>query len=232
MSFSRWPTAVALSAGLFLAAGAVADTPDAAKKGLQQVGEFVGEWKGAGTVAGKKSVWKETISWGWSFKGGEPRLTLTVADGKFVKAGALAYLPEKKAYRLTATDPAGTEQVYDGKLTRGRLVLESKDAASGDVHRLTLYTVGDGARMLLVGETQSKGKGLFAKEYEVAANKVGESFAGGGGKKAECVVTGGLGTIPVSYLGKTYYVCCSGCRDEFTANPKKYVDEYEKNRKK
>lgn len=232
MPSSRWPAAVALSVGLFLAAAVAAGPQDAAKKGLQQVGEFVGEWKGAGTVAGKKAVWKETLAWGWSFKGGEPRLTLAVEDGKFFKTGALAYVPDKKLYRLTATDPAGAERVYEGKLARGRLVLDSKDAATGDVSRLTLYTVGDGARMLLVGETQSKGKGLFAKAFDVAANKVGESFAGGGGKKAECVVTGGLGTMPVSYMGKTYYVCCSGCRDEFNADPKKYVDEYEKARKK
>jgi hypothetical protein len=232
MPTPRWPAVAALSAGLFLAAGSAADPPDAAKKGLQQVGEFVGEWKGAGTVAGKKTVWKETLSWGWSFKAGEPRLTLTVADGKYLKSGSLAYLPDKKLYRLTATDPAGTELVYDGKLARGRLTLDSKDAATGDVRRLTLYTVGDGSRLLLVGETQAKGKGLFSKAFEVAANKVGESFAGGGGKKAECVVTGGLGTIPVSHNGKTYYVCCSGCRDEFTANPQKYIDEFEKARKK
>jgi YHS domain-containing protein len=45
-------------------------------------------------------------------------------------------------------------------------------------------------------------------------------------------VTGGLGTSTVSFGGKTYYVCCSGCRDEFNANPKKYVDEFEKNKKK
>ena len=41
-------------------------------------------------------------------------------------------------------------------------------------------------------------------------------------------MTGGLGTIQVAYNGKTYYVCCSGCREEFAANPKKYVDEFEK----
>ena len=52
-----------------------------------------------------------------------------------------------------------------------------------------------------------------------------------GGKKNECIITGGLGMIPVSYNGKTYYVCCSGCRDEFNANPKKYVKEYEKSKK-
>ena len=40
------------------------------------------------------------------------------------------------------------------------------------------------------------------------------------------VVTGGLGTIEVSYDGKSYYVCCTGCRDYFNENPKQVLKEY------
>jgi hypothetical protein len=29
--------------------------------------------------------------------------------------------------------------------------------------------------------------------------------------------------MTVSYQGKSYPVCCTGCRDEFLANPEKYV---------
>jgi hypothetical protein len=39
------------------------------------------------------------------------------------------------------------------------------------------------------------------------------------GMQARC------GGSPVK--GKTYYVCCSGCRSEFNANPEKYIKEYE-----
>jgi YHS domain-containing protein len=28
-------------------------------------------------------------------------------------------------------------------------------------------------------------------------------------------------------MGKTYYVCCSGCRTEFNESPAKYVAEFE-----
>ena len=40
------------------------------------------------------------------------------------------------------------------------------------------------------------------------------------------IVSGGLGTIRVSFKGETYYVCCSGCRDAFNEDPQKYVKEY------
>lgn len=109
-------------------------------------------------------------------------------------------------------------------------MLRDKDAATGDVHRLTVYTLADGARMIVQSEVQAKGKGPFADVFKVAATREGESLAGGG-KRNTCVVTGGLGTMPVSYMGKTYYVCCSGCRDEFNADPKKYADEFEKRKK-
>ncbi len=29
----------------------------------------------------------------------------------------------------------------------------------------------------------------------------------------------------VTYNGKEYYVCCSGCREEFKADPEKYIKE-------
>jgi hypothetical protein len=223
----------ALAAGLLVVTALAADTDaDPAKKALQDVGDFVGDWKGNGeTKAGLKStLWKETLSWGWKFKGNDACIAMEAKDGKHLTAAELRYDPEKRAYRLTATDASKKTQVYEGRLNQGKLVLSRKDAATGDVYRLTLFTLADGARMTLQAEVQTKGKGLFATQYKVTATKEGEAFAGGG-KKPECVVTGGLGKTQVGYMGKTYYVCCSGCLDEFNANPKKYVDEFERKKK-
>ncbi len=46
-------------------------------------------------------------------------------------------------------------------------------------------------------------------------------------KGPECVVSGGVGTSKVMYKGKEYYVCCTGCRDEFLADPEKYIKKAE-----
>ncbi len=40
-----------------------------------------------------------------------------------------------------------------------------------------------------------------------------------------CIVTEGRGTIPVTYGGKTYYVCCSGCKDLFEEEPEAILAE-------
>ena len=47
-----------------------------------------------------------------------------------------------------------------------------------------------------------------------------------GQKGPECIVTGGLGTMQVSFGGNTYYVCCTGCRDAFNDDPAKIIAEY------
>jgi len=206
---------------------------EAAKKALAEVGDFVGQWNASGEIAdGKKAIFKEVLEIGWKFsKEGDAWMTLTVKDGKFLVSGDLKYLVDKKQYQLTAKDKAGKELVYVGTLAKGKLVLEAKDATSGDVNKLLINTLADGARMMVQADVQTKGKGLASTVFKTSATKEGESFAGGG-KKNICCVTGGLGSIAVSYNGKPYYVCCSGCRDEFNANPKKIVEEFEKNKGK
>jgi len=202
-----------------------------AKAALQELGEFIGQWKsnGEGTVDGKKSIWKETWEFGWKFgKDGDAYILVKVADAKFFTKAEVRYDVEKKVYAVTVTDKADKPQPYTGKLTKGKFQLERKDAKSGDVHKITINTAAGGVRLVAQYDVQAGGKGLGDTVYKTAGNKEGESFAGGGGKKNECIVTGGLGTIGVSYLGTSYFVCCSGCKEEFDANPKKYVDALKK----
>ena len=206
----------------------------AEKAALKKVGEYVGEWKANGKtkLTGKETFWKETLTMGWKFKDGTSAIALEIKDGKFYTSGVINYDTEKKVYKLVITDKDKKAVPFDGTLVKGNLVFTRTDADSGDVQKLTLYTVADGARIVVKSEVQAKGKGLFSEQFSLAGNKEGESFAGGGSKKPECVVTGGAGTMQVSFGGKTYYVCCSGCREELDANPKKYVDLFEKAAKK
>jgi ribosomal protein L24E len=218
------------------ACGVAADKKEIAeaKKALQEVGDFAGEWKGngEGKINGKNTLWKETLNWGWKFdKSGESWIRLEVKDGKNIVSGDLKYNVAKKVYEFTALDTSKKELVFEGTMGKKGLELTRTDKASGDVFKLTIFTLSDGARMMVQADVQSKGKGLFANMYKISASNAAESFAGGA-KKPECIVTGGAGTMTVMHNGKTYYVCCSGCRDEFNANPKKFVDEFEKKNKK
>jgi YHS domain-containing protein len=227
--------AVFLAAAVGLA-GLAGGQPDAklspqdaakAKKALQAVQDFIGVWNLEGTqkAGAKTESWKEQVSWGWRFKGDDAWITVNFAEGKgkYYSKGELRYLVKEKKYRLALTDADKAERVFLGEpLRAGGLKMESKDAKTGDVYRMTLNTLADGVRFQMKVEKQDGGKGLFTTAYQMNGNKDGESIAATA-KKPECIVTGGAATIKVSYQGKDYYVCCSGCRDAFTENPEKFV---------
>lgn len=202
-----------------------------AKEALQALNEFVGSWKGAGANVSKTENWLESFSWSWKFKGKEVWLVVDFKKGKEFSKGELRYLPEKKKYQLIAFDAKNNKEVFEGVLKKHYLTLDRVDNKTGDTMRLTMNTAADGVRFIYSMQRKRKGSTIFTRLYQVDFNKEGESLAGGA-KEKECVVTGGRGVIPVTYMGKTYYVCCTGCRDAFNENPAKIIKEYEERKKK
>jgi ribosomal protein L24E len=226
----RFLLAPAVLLGFVVSLAVPADKADASKDALKALNEFVGQWKGNGeSKSGKTELWKESAEWSWDLKGAEPALKVKFDGAKQYSEGRLTYLVDKKKYQFVAKDADKKDQTFTGEIKAKRLVLTRDDADSKDKYTIEMSTNNDGARFVYNVARQKGGKGIATKLAQVDLTKEGASLAGG--KKAECIVTGGLGTMAVSYGGKTYYVCCSGCRDEFNANPKKYVDEYEKSKK-
>lgn len=221
--------ATATLLGLMAATATSADKAEAAKEALKALNEFVGQWKGSGENKAAKADWKESAEWSWDLKGAEPALTVKFTGAKQYSEGRLTYLSDKKKYQLVAKDMDRKDQTFLGEIKTKKLILTRDDPETKDKTTIEMSTNNDGARLVYTVAVQKKGVGIARKVAEVALTKEGASLAGG--KKNECIVTGGLGTMAVSYGGKTYYVCCSGCRDEFNTNPKKYVEEYEKSKK-
>jgi YHS domain-containing protein len=233
--------ALGLMAGLFaLVASALAATPAElaqAKKGLQELQDFIGAWKGSGgpdkpRPGPRDPFWSETIDWSWRFKKDDVYLTMQVKGSKHIKNAEMRYLPAKKAYQLTVLGPAGKKTVFEGKLARDEvLVLERIDPATKETQQIKMNLAAEGIRFIYRFARKDEGATIWKKEYMVATTKVGESL-GKREKGPVCVVSGGRGTMAVSYLGETYYVCCSGCADAFRENPKKYIDEFKAKGKK
>ncbi len=227
---------LAVAAALAVALGGSAQPPKLspeqtkAKNELKKLEEFLGVWnlEGSQKAGGKETVWKEQVDWSWKFKAAEPTIKVSFGEGKgkYFTAGDLTYDVAAKKYTLALTGADKAKTVYAGDLKVGVLKLERKDD-KGDVHRLTVNTLADGIRMQLKAEKQEGGKGLFQAAFKMEGNRSGESLAGGG-KKAECIVTGGAATIQVSFGGNQYFVCCSGCRDAFNETPQKFIDAAKK----
>jgi hypothetical protein len=205
------------------------------REALQPFNDLIGSWKGTGTPAGpggRDKFWTETLTWGWRFKGPDAWLKVSFDNSKHFTGGELRYLADKDLYQLTLRAPGKEKEplVYTGQLKERTLTLERQDANAKGAERL-VFRMLHSNRFVYYAAVKRPGGAFFSKTYDVGATKKGVPFAEGDGRP-ECIVSGGLGTMPVTYMGETYYVCCSGCRTEFNANPAKYVREYNEKKAK
>jgi YHS domain-containing protein len=228
-----------LLAPLFLVAGHASQGADAEKKvqpreALKPFNVLIGKWNAAGVPQGsaeqrQNGHWSEVLEWSWHFKGDDAWLTVTFEKGKYFKSGELHALPKESAFQLKVETIDKRSLVFDGAFKDRNLTLERVDDKTKETERLVFALLHDN-RITYRFEVKPADKTLFTKLYLVGATKDGEPFASVGFNEKECVVSGGQGTMPVTYKGKTYYVCCSGCRDAFNETPEKYVTEFEKKR--
>jgi hypothetical protein len=231
ITLSRVGILLAVSLGL-LATLRAGEGGSPAKEALQELNDYIGGWKGTGTSEkDKRLIWKETMDWTWRFqKGKEPTLVFTIDKGRYFKKGEIRYLPARKVYELTLEDVSGKGRVFEGAFAKKKLFLERKDTDHKEKQKLELYLPGDGGRLVYTYWVKPEDRTLYGREFQVGYSRPDETVVAGG-KKVECIVTGGLGTIPVMYKGVTYYVCCSGCRDAFLESPEQYVREFNAKKK-
>lgn len=233
------PRFFAIAAGFALCAALAADEPakKSPREALQAFGDMIGEWRCTGEPNGtreeiQKGFWTEKMSWEWQFKDKDAWLKIAFDKGKYFTAGELRYVPEKDHFTLMLTTLQKEKITYIGAIeTRDKTkIVTFEREANKDAYRLVFTLLHDNLYNYKY-EEKPDGRPLYKMKWKVRAVKEGVAFAGGTGKP-ECIVSGGTGTITVSYMGKSYYVCCSGCRDEFNANPAKYVKEWEEKQAK
>jgi hypothetical protein len=205
-----------------------------AKEALKPFNHVIGQWKGTGRPKGtlkemQKGFWMEIQDWVWRFKGEDAWIEVTIDKGKYFTKGELRYLPAKGEYQFTLQTTDNKTVVFTGTYEDKWLTLEREDKDRKETQKLMLRLLHPN-RFLFLYDVRPDGKTLFTHVYEVGVTKLGEEFASGDGQP-ECIVSGGLGTIKVNYQGKTYFVCCTGCRDEFLSDPQKYIAAAEKKKK-
>ncbi|MBN9119874.1 MAG: YHS domain-containing protein [Planctomycetes bacterium] len=225
--------------------GCDAPKPVTPKEALQPFNVLVGSWRASGAPDGTKEerlagAWEETIAWEWKFKDKDAWLEVTFTKGKHFTKGALRYTPNEKdakepapRFALTLTGADKSTSTYVGGLSDKdkKLTLTRTDGPASEEQRL-VFSLLHHNRHLYHFETRPANTTVaFTRKYQVGATKEGVAFADVP-KGPECIVSGGLGTMKVTYKGKDYYVCCSGCRDEFKADPEKYIKEAEAKAKK
>ncbi len=220
---------------ILLATLVVAD--DAAKKPgaavqkerLAKIQGLVGTWRGVGQPQrnSTKGSWIETADWAWKFAESGPSLAAMLDEGKYFSAAELRAAEKEGEFLLTARSVKGDAEItYRGTADKeGNLSLTADKPAAGMPARISFRLVAGGDRLLVLLEKPAAG-GNFARLAEIGYTRKGSGF-GKGTTGPECVVTGGFGSIEVTYNGQKYFVCCTGCRDYFNENPAEVLAEYQ-----
>jgi len=217
-----------LLASLALAADPVPTAKLSPREALAPFGPLIGAWRGSGlpegnTEARTKGLWTETIVASWHF-GNETSIRMAIASGKYLTDGEL--LPGDKAgtYRLRLTGVDKKTVEYAATLKDKTLTALYEDVAAAKTRKMVVVML-HGNRFTWRFEEKPTSGTFFTRVWQVGATRQGESIADKPDPEKECIVSGGAGTIAVSHEGKTYYVCCSGCKDEFKEDPDKYIRE-------
>jgi YHS domain-containing protein len=192
----------------------------AALAALRKFNGLVGDWRGAGRPKRNSTAgsWFEKGTWVWEIKKERIGLRYRVKEGRQIETGLLAFDPEKEVYTFEAKFQDGTVRRYEGTLDDNRLTLVTEPDRDGMVYRIDLRLLSE-KRIVLIYQSRLKTQQQFLLTAEVGCTREGTKLAEEGTGGPECIVTGGKGTMSTVYKGKTYWFCCTGCRDAFAADP-------------
>ncbi len=201
--------------------------------GFEPFEQMIGGWKGQGIPAKNRlKGWPERHAWSWKFAGGKPvAMTVEMTKGKILAQALLTHEAKEGGFRLEGKDPEGKSVSYTGKYNdsaRSLSLLRENPPAEIGEERIDLALNDNKIRYSMRLFRKEPTAPQFALVIDANMGKEGESFAAGGAAAdlPKCIVTGGAGTMTVSFDGKSFPICCSGCRDEFNESPEKYVKKY------
>ena len=222
------PLALLLPA-LLVCVLAAADRASSARReaqaALKPFGALVGGWHGTGQVerGRTKGAWIAKSSWAWKLTKDTAALELTVEKGKYLKAALLRPGREPNAYVLDTVLADGSKRTFSGKESAKKALVLTAAGPGDGLRRITFTPLHD-TRLLEKLEAQDPDTKSYYQLGEVGYTRDGVAFAVGESGPI-CIVTEGRGVLPISYKGKTYYVCCTGCRDLFKENPEAILAE-------
>jgi len=217
------------------------ETTQTVFEALKPLQILMGSWEGKTRKQFDGFSAVDEPKWVWDFLTDRqhPALVMESDKSPYFKKLRMTYDPQTAQYRLTAEREDYGKREYVGEFTQ-----EVKDVAGDDdklqrTYKLQFTQVDpadtpekwqivfnqqDNNRYLLE-MLRKRGTSDFFLLDTVAMQREGTSFALSDTDYGEktCIVSGGLGTATVSYKGKTYYVCCSGCSAAFNEDPERWI---------
>ncbi len=217
-------------AGVLTAADST-NSRSASQKALKRFNPLIGNWRGVGQPrrGSARGAWSEKAEWTWEFdkKKNSVGVRYKSTGTKLLADGIFGYDPGSKQFTLTATFADKTRRRYTGRAdAAGTLILESEPDKKNLVYRLTIRQLNPKRTLVLHERRQARSK-FFTRVAGIGYTRSGTRLAAANTGPL-CIVTEGRGTSKVTYKGKTYWVCCSGCRDAFLEDPEGILAEAKK----
>lgn len=221
-------------------AGDQAERVESARVALKPLQILIGNWNGTS----RKAVLDQP-NWAWDLKTDpkQPSLRIKSEKGLYVRDGRLTFLPASQEFEFTATDGDGKKRLFRGKFSQEVQDVPGDDKKLQRTYKLELTEPSadaDGEQWRLVINQQEnnryimeldrkRGTGQFIRVDTINTQREGTSFAVSDTDYGEktCVISQGLGTISVSYKGKSYWVCCTGCKAAFEEEPERWIAKWE-----
>lgn len=200
-----------------------------AQTALKPLTAFVGEWRGVGQVkrGSARGAWSEKVNARWQFNDESRSVLLESKGGK--QFSQIEFGFDEATQKLTLTQRQGdTVRKYSANVPTDddkSLVFLTAANDSGMTFRCTLQSLSD-IRKTILFEKQATPTGSFRRIAGIGYTRSGSKLASSGGGK-KCIVTGGTANIAVTYNGKTYYVCCTGCLEAFRDDPDGIIAAHE-----
>ena len=222
--------------------------PGALLSAMMPVQIMLGTWRGITQreIGDFKGI--DQPEWVWDFQSDreQPAMVMESTEGPYFREARLTYDVERQVFRLTTTDSEAAQRTFEGHFTQQPADVQGDDKKLQRTYKLELTEVEpvdpkdqwqvvfnqqENNRYLM--ELYRRTGSTFRRFETVATQREGTSFALNDEDYGErtCVISGGLGTIQVSYEGKSYWVCCTGCQAAFNEDPVTWIAEFEAKQK-
>jgi|GEM_PF-246021 len=216
---------------------------------MKPVQILLGNWHGTTQKEVGDFKGLDHSAWVWDLKTNrqQPAMVMASDANPYFRTARLTYLTDEKVFQFEGTDPDGKVRTLTGNFTVAPEQFDGEDRTPQIRYKLELTQIEpqdarDQMRIVLnqqdnhryFMEIQKKRGSRFLRVDTVAIQREGTSFAksDSGYGERECIISGGLGTIQLNYKGKSYWVCCTGCKAAFEEDPDTWIAEYEKKSKK